>query len=153
MFDILAYLVERFFDFGGYPDLDALPRQLTSAGFEPDDIEDALRWLTALHEQSAADAPMRTQAAPSSVRQFAGPEQQKIGVDSRGYLHFLEAAGVLDATRRELVIDRIMALADREVAIDQVKLVVLMVLWNDGRQLDALIVEELLASERSGPLH
>ena len=45
MFDILAYLVERFFDLGAYPDLESLPRQLAAAGFEPDDIEDALKWL------------------------------------------------------------------------------------------------------------
>jgi Smg protein len=152
VFDILAYLVERFFDFGGYPDLEALPRQLAAAGFEPDDIDDALKWLSALHERAVNDVPLRMQAAPS-VRQFAGSEQQKIDVDGRGYLHFLEAAGVLDAPQRELVIDRIMALPGTLVGIDQVKLIVLMVLWSHGSRLDALIVEELLESERSTLLH
>jgi Smg protein len=152
VFDILAYLVERFFDFGDYPDLESLPPQLAAAGFEPDDIEDALKWLAALQERAGSTATLHAQATPS-VRQFAGTEQQKIDVGGRGYLHFLEVAGILDATRRELVIDRIMAMPDSEVSVDQIKLIALMVLWNHGRPLDALVVEELLASGRSALLH
>jgi Smg protein len=152
VYDILAYLVERYFDFGGYPDLETLPRQLAAAGFEPDDIEDALKWLAVLHERAGTEAPPRNQAAPS-LRQFASAEQQKIDVSGRGYLQFLEGAGVLDASQREVVIDRIMALPGPEVALDQVKLIVLMVLWNHGRRLNALIVGELLAPERSESLH
>jgi Smg protein len=150
--DILAYLVERFFDFGDYPDLEALPRQLAAAGFEPDDIEDALTWLAALQERADSTAALRAQATPS-VRQFAGSEQRKIDVGGRGYLHFLEVAGILDATQRELVIDRVMAMPDSEVSTGQIKLIALMVLWIHGRPLDALVVEELLASERSALLH
>ena len=152
MFDILAYLVERFFDLGAYPDLESLPRQLAAAGFEPDDIEDALKWLAALQERAGSAATLRAQAIPS-VRQFAGTEQQKIDVGGRGYLHFLEVAGILDAARRELVIDRIMAMPDSEVSVEQIKLIALMVLWNHGRPLDALVVEELLASARAALLH
>ena len=152
MYEILAYLVERYFDFGSYPDLEALPRQLAAAGFEPDDIEDTLKWLAVLHERAGNEAPSHTHAAPS-LRQFAGAEQRKIDVGGRGYLHFLEVAGVLDASQREVVIDRIMALPGSEVATDQLKLIVLMVLWNHGCRPNALIVEELLASGRSESLH
>jgi Smg protein len=152
VFDILAYLVQRFFDFGAYPDLEALPRQLSAAGFEPDDIEDALKWLAALQERVSVDVALSVHAAPS-VRQFASAEQLKIDVPGRGYLHFLEGAKVLDAARRELVIDRIMALPGAHVGIEQVKLIVLMVLWNHGARLDALIVDELLTSEGSQLLH
>jgi Smg protein len=152
VYEILSYLVERYFDFGSYPDLEALSGQLAAAGFEPDDIEDALKWLAVLQEQAGNEAPLRTHAAAPSLRQFAGAEQQKIDVGARGYLHFLEVAGVLDAAQRELVIDRSMALPGSEVATDQVKLIVLMVLWNHGRP-NALIVEELLATQRSESLH
>jgi Smg protein len=152
VFEILAFLVERFFDFGDYPDLETLPRQLAAAGFESDDIEDALKWLAALQERAGSTATLRVQATPS-VRQYARTEQRKIDVSARGYLHFLEVADILDAAQRELVIDRIMAMPDLEVSIDQVRLVALMVLWNHGRPLDALVVEELLASERSASLH
>jgi Smg protein len=46
-----------------------------------------------------------------------------------------------------------MALDDTEVRVEQIKLIVLMVLWNQGQPLDTLIVDELLATERTGPLH
>jgi len=68
-------------------------------------------------------------------------------------LQFLESTGVLSAAQREVVIDRVMALDDGEVRVAQVKLIVLMVLWNQGQPLDSLIVDELLATERTGPLH
>jgi Smg protein len=125
---------------------------LTAAGFEADDIEDALEWLAALQARGVDDAPLPVQGQ-SSVRQFAGSEAQKIDVAGRGYLHFLEAAGVVDAAQRELAIDRIMALPGAHIGLEQVKLIVLMVLWTHGSRLDALIVEELLASERSVLLH
>jgi Smg protein len=152
VFDILAYLVQRYFDSGNYPDLEALSQQLAAAGFEPHDIEDAVRWLTALKERGALQALLSVQAVPS-VRHFACSEQHKIDVAGRGYLHFLGMAGVLDATQRELVIDRVMALPDAEVGTDQVKLIALMVLWNHGGRLDALVVGELLAAGRPGLLH
>jgi Smg protein len=60
---------------------------------------------------------------------------------------------VLGAAQREVVIDRVMALDESEVRLEQVKLIVLMVLWNQGQPLDTLIVDELLANERTGPLH
>jgi len=46
-----------------------------------------------------------------------------------------------------------MALDDTEVRVEQIKLIVLMVLWNQGQPLDTLTVDELLATERTGPLH
>jgi Smg protein len=150
--DILAYLVQRYFDFGNYPDLAALPQQLAAAGFEPDDIEDAIAWLAALHERGGSQASSSAQALPS-VRQFACSEQHKIDVAGRGYLHFLEIAGVLTAMQRELVIDRIMALPDTEVGTDQVKLIALMVLWKHGGALDVLVVEELLAAGKPALVH
>jgi Smg protein len=78
---------------------------------------------------------------------------RKIHLDGRGFLQFLEAAGVLESFQREVVIDRIMALEEPDVGVEQVKLIVLMVLWNQGQPMDLLILDELLASERLGALH
>jgi Smg protein len=74
-------------------------------------------------------------------------------VPSRGFLHFLEAAGALDASQREVVLDRVMALTDVEIGLDELKLVILLVLWNQGHPLDSLILDELLVSERIVTLH
>ncbi len=161
VFDILAYLVERYLDLGDYPDLDALPRQLAAAGFDPDEIEQAVQWLSGLRqsmpgplarEVSAPAGPLEP-ARPASLRFYAPVEQHKITLDGRGYLQFLEANAVLGPAQREVVIERITALEQPEVGLDQVKLIVLLVLWNHGQPLNALVVDELLATERAGPLH
>ena len=61
---------------------------------------------------------------------FFGPELDKLDVESRGFLMFLEQHGVLDADQRELVLDRALALDQDELDLDDLKWVVLMVLFN-----------------------
>jgi Smg protein len=154
VFDILAYLVERYYELGPYPDQDTLSRQLAAAGFESQEIQRALRWLSGL----ALDQPPHAGTAagsdgPVPLRHYTPAEQYKLDVESRGFLQFLEAAGALDAKQRELVLDRVMALSDIEIGLDELKLVVLLVLWNQGRALDSLILDELLVTERVVTLH
>lgn len=156
MFDILTYLVERYFDLGAYPDLATLSRQLAAAGFEPGDIEQAMHWLSGLEQPTplvVLGGRRRAARGNGSLRHYAAAEARKIASTGRGFLHFLEAAGVLEPAQREVVIDRIMALDEVEVGIEQVKLIVLMVLWNQGEPLDSLVVDELLMSERLATLH
>lgn len=153
MFDILAYLVERYYDLGSYPDLDTLSRQLAAAGFEPAQIDEAVHWLTGLEQPSPSVVAGSLRKAGNSIRHYAPAEMRKIHLDGRGFLQFLEAAGVLESFQREVVIDRIMALEEPDVGVEQVKLIVLMVLWNQGQPMDLLILDELLASERLGALH
>lgn len=153
MFDILAYLVERYYELGAYPDQDTLSQQLTAAGFETEDIHQALRWLSGLEQHDWRRAESRVGSdGPVSLRHYTPAEQRKLDPESRGFLHFLEAAGALDASQRELVLDRVMA-TDIEIGLDELKLVVLLVLWNQGRPLDSLILDELLVSERAITLH
>jgi uncharacterized protein Smg (DUF494 family) len=58
----------------------------------------------------------------------------------------------LDVRQREVVLDRIMA-TEIEIGLDELKLVILLVLWNHGSPLDTLILDELLVSERVVTLH
>ncbi len=48
MFDVLVYLFENYYQTETYPDQDTLERKLHAAGFENDDIQDALDWLNIL---------------------------------------------------------------------------------------------------------
>jgi len=156
VFDILTYLVERYFDLGAYPDLEMLPRQLAAAGFEPGEIDQAVHWLSGLEQPAPGAAGRSWPRRPGSaiaLRHYGAAEARKIGCEGRGFLHFLEAEGVLEPSQREVVIDRIMALDEPEVGVEQVKLIVLMVLWNQGESLDSLMVDELLAVERRATLH
>jgi Smg protein len=53
----------------------------------------------------------------------------------RDFLMYLSNTGILDAQRRELVIDRLMALETDDITLEDVKWVVLMVLFNQpGRK-------------------
>ena len=154
VFDILAYLVDRYLDLGEYPDLEALPPQLAAAGFDADEINRALDWLSGLKQMPGeAMVGEARDNGPAAIRLYSAAEDYKLAPEGRGYLQFLEDAGVLDWHRREVVIERIVALADAEMALEQIKLIVLVVLWQHGQPLNALIVDELLAPHGRVPVH
>ncbi|MGH8865193.1 MAG: DUF494 family protein, partial [Burkholderiales bacterium] len=74
-------------------------------------------------------------------------EQELAGLtaEARGFLLFLETAGVIKALQRELVIERVLALDEPAVDLEKVKLIVLMVLWNQNESVDSLVLDELVA--------
>lgn len=91
------------------------------------------------------------QAASGSVRIFCDYELSRLDLGSRGFLSFLETSGVLDERRRELVIERALAMPDAEVTVSQFKVIVLMVLWQERAAVDPLILDELLTDESDEP--
>ena len=67
---------------------------------------------------------------------------------------FLEHNGILDGVQRELVVDRVMALDQEEIDLDDLKWVVLMVLFNQPGQEAAFAWMESHMFEGEGePLH
>lgn len=150
MFDILVFLFENFF----HADLDPeqLALKLSAAGFEDDDIHEALQWLDALHEAKENNLPVLS-AAPDSIRCFAEDETGKLDTECRGFLFFLENAGVLSPQTREWVIERAMMLPEQAVTLSKLKIVVLMVLWKHHQIMDTLILEELLSGNEATCLH
>ena len=61
---------------------------------------------------------------------------------------------MLDATTRELVIDRIEALEGEDIDLEQLKWVVLMVLFNQpGKEAVCAWMEDLVLDKASGRLH
>jgi Smg protein len=153
VFDILAYLVERYYELSAYPDQETLSRQLVAAGFETQDIHQALGWLTGLEQHGRRRSLVGPGSADAlALRHYTTSEQRRLDAECRGFLHFLEAAGALDVAQREVVLDRVMA-TEIEMGLDELKLVILLVLWNQGSPLDSLILDELLVSERVVTLH
>ena len=58
---------------------------------------------------------------------------------------YLENAGILDAQRRELILDRVLALETDEITLDDIKWVVLMVLFNQpGQEANFAWMEDLM---------
>ena len=68
MFDVLVYVYENFWSVDSCPQLDQLGRKLSAAGFEPDEIEQALQWLAGLNLVSHQSEPIDISAtAPTPV--------------------------------------------------------------------------------------
>ena len=151
MFEILMYLFESYFDAGSYPDPDKLERKLSAAGFEDEDISEALTWLSALQQQNPDSYPATLEH--TGQRYFAELEQKFISYEARNFLIFAEQQHLVSAIEREMIIDRAVALRQENLALDKLKLIMLMVLWNRHEDLDPLLIEELLTPLHSAQLH
>ncbi|MEW6314048.1 MAG: DUF494 domain-containing protein [Pseudomonadota bacterium] len=152
MFEILVYLFENYYDPDECPDQDSLEKHLYSAGFEDQDIRRALDWLKELRRTADAEYP-ETLADNRSLRHYSEREVEKIDAAGRGFLLFLEQAGILNGLQRELVLDRALALGETQVGIAQIKLIVLMVLWSQKQPFNSLLLDELLSGEEPAVMH
>jgi len=152
--DVLVYLFEHCIEEDELAlDRDTLRGELKEAGFAETQIAKAFDWLEALAKQREGGEASRV-ARGSSLRIFTAEESEKLTRDSRGLLLYLEQIGVLDARERELVIERAMALEAEEIDIDELKWIVLMVLFNQPGKEEAFVwVEDLVMDELRGSLH
>ena len=150
MFEVLVYLYENYWRPDACPDHAQLARKLTSAGFESDEIHEALAWLDGL--ASASQCYVGTQSA-EALRVYAPQEQEHLGEESIGFISFLEAAGVLPPPMREMVIDRASAIAGGPLDLEDLKIIVLMVFWSLGEEPDALILDELFVDSEDRLIH
>ncbi|CAK0752602.1 DUF494 domain-containing protein Smg [Gammaproteobacteria bacterium] len=151
--DVLMYLFDNYMDADSEygTDEESLHRELIDAGFSDAEISKAFQWLEGLSEQQGS-LPVATTA--NSLRIYTDAELERLTVECRGFILFLEQIEVLDHTTRELVIDRVMALEADDIDLDQLKWVVLMVLFNRPGQEAALAwMENLVFNEVHGYLH
>jgi len=150
MFDVLVYLYENYWRPDACPDHQQLQRKLSAVGFESDEIQEALRWLDGLaHSAEASVAGQRA----DSLRVYSDAERELLGVDSIAFISFLESAGVLPPAMREMVIDRASAVGEGPIALDDLKVIVLMVFWSLGEEPDALILDELFVAPEDRLIH
>lgn len=146
MYDIFVYLFENCHRTDLAHDNELIARKLSAAGFEESDISEALSWLAGiLHAPHRRVEPLPGPAR--AMRTYAAKECAKLDAGCRGLVMHLENIGVLDPVLRELVVDRAMAASGRSLSLDQLKLIVLMVLWNLETPASRLIAEELLSSD------
>ena len=151
--DVLLYLFEHYFydDPDAVRDRDSLQNGLLQAGFSPTEINKAFDWLDELARQRPAVGVARSEAP---VRVYVDCEQDRLDLDCRGFLMFLEHTGVIDADQRELVVDRVMALDQDEVDVDDLKWVVLMVLFNQpGSEAAYAWMESQMFEDEPEPVH
>ncbi|MDY7577429.1 DUF494 domain-containing protein [Herbaspirillum sp. RTI4] len=149
MFDVLVYLYETYYRPDACPDSAALAKKLSAIGFEEEEISKALGWLTDLAESTheyAITYPQQT-AFSFGIRIYAEQEMEALGTAAIGFIQFLESAKMLNPVQREIVIDRALAIGDTPVPLDRVKVIVLMVLWSQGKEPDGLMFDELFLDD------
>jgi len=152
--DVLMYLIDVMVDGEEECESDqyTLREELQCAGFGEWEIDRALDWLDGLNSVRPED--LAPESRQESIRIYDSFEQDRLNASCRGYLLHLEQVGILSQAQRELVIDRLLALHADEIDSEQVKWVVMMVLFSQSVQEPAFTqIENLVLTENPGWLH
>ncbi len=155
MFEVLMYLFENYMD-GSVAlnvDPDTIVTELEQVGFNRGEIGRALDWLDGLSkaQENVQSGPHYT---PHAIRYYLIEETERLGVQGKGFLLYLEQLCILDAKTREIVIDRIMALDPREIDLGRIKWVVLIALFNQPDKKSALsLLQDMILSDAFDVLH
>ena len=152
--DVLMYLFETYVDTEDEPEPDQneLRDELSRAGFGDPEIERALDWLDGLTEHQ--ESLVFHQSSGRGTRLYSDFEQQRLDAACRGYILYLEQIGILSAPQREILIDRLLALDAPDIDVEQIKWVVLMVLFSQpGQELAYARMEDLVFDETTGLVH
>ena len=156
MFECLMYLFENYIhsEMDVMVDHKLLTDELTGAGFEKEEVFKALAWIERLASmQDSRDLSYVTHTM-SSTRIYTQQELTQLDLECRGFLLLLEQVGVLSVETREMVIDRSLEIENREFSVDDLKWVILMVLFNLPDQQQAFTqLEGLMFDQAGGVMH
>ncbi|QTD45620.1 DUF494 family protein [Ottowia testudinis] len=164
MYQVLVYVYENYGGGAETPDRHRLGMRLSSAGFERDEIQQALHWLDGLdsaahaiciapkHDVPHAAAPVWA-ASPDSLRIYSPLEMAHLGREGIACLKFLEDAGALSAELREVVIDRALAASESPIDLEDLKIIIMMVYWRVDANPGLLVLDELSDDTRHRIAH
>lgn len=144
MFEIIQYLYDHYLVDDNYPDAEVLALKLSTAGFDQAEIEQALTWLDGLSELEPED---EDGLSHSGMRVYNEHETMRLAPEGRGFLTYLENAGLLSPHAREWVIERALALDEQVVPAEKIKWIALLALWKLGGSLSALWLEDLVRED------
>ena len=129
--DILMYLFETYLDDdqSDIPSEDSIRNELSKIGFHDSKVTKAFDWLDdlAILKDDLNDEPYLQN---NSFRLFSPLEIDKFDIQARGVLLDLVDLGVITSSQRELIIDKALALDIAHIDQEQMKWVILMVLFN-----------------------
>ena len=152
--DVLMYLFETYVDAEEEPEPDQneLRIELARAGFGDTEIDRALLWLDALTDQQhSLDYGTQTAHGTRIYNEF---EHERLDAACRGYITYLEQIAILSPPQRELLVDRLLALETTDIDVEQIKWVVLMVLFSQpGQELAYARMEDLVFEESANANH
>ncbi len=172
--DVLMYLFENYMDDeedSTKLDRTGLTIELQQAGFHMAEIEKALAWLEGLSDLQdyglqdyglQRDGLKNGEPSAKSVetknkktfRVFAEQEKRKLNRECMGFILFMDNIGAFDLSTREIIIDRVMALDAPEIDLEQLKWVILLVLFNQpGHEAAFEWIEDVVFDEVSSSIH
>jgi len=152
--DVLMYLFEAYIDaeVEPEPDQNELKDELSRAGFGDTEIDRALDWLDGLtdnHERFICNPQ-----TAHGTRIYNDLEMERFDAGCRGFITYLEQIRILSPPQREILIDRLLALETPDIDVEQIKWVVLMVLFSQpGQELAYARMEDLVFEEEGARLH
>lgn len=129
--DILMYLFENYIDDGieSMAMDSTIHQELSKAGFSNNNISKAFDWLKTLASLKEKNA-WEDYNFHSSFRVFSPLECERLDINARSFILYLENKGILNYHLREMVIEQALALEARNIDLEQMQWVVLMVLFN-----------------------
>ena len=154
VFDVLMYLFETYIDAeeDPEPDQNELRGELVKAGFGDIEIDRALEWLDGLAEDH--NQRIFNPQTEHGSRVYNELELERLDTQCRGFILYLEQIGILSPPQRELVVDRLLALETPDIDVEQIKWVVLMVLFSQpGQEIAYARMEDLVFEEDHNELH
>jgi len=152
--DVLMYLFETYIDADEEPEADQneLRNELARAGFGDGEIDRALDWLDGLTENH--DSFSYHPQTAHGMRIYSDREIERLDAGCRGFITYLEQIGILSPTQREILVDRLLALETPDIDVEQIKWVVLMVLFSQpGQEIAYARMEDLVFDEGDAQLH
>lgn len=152
--DVLIYLFETYANTHDQQDHseNQLLIKLRSAGFSHIEIDRAMDWLDSL-VQIENKFDLDTQAE-TCTRIYNDIELSRLNSSCRGFISNLEHRGILSLKQREILIDRLLALETATFDIEQIKWIVLMLLFSQpGQEAAYSKMEDLVFSSETNMLH
>lgn len=129
-----------------------LKTELFSAGFSGYDINHTFLQLE--HILPSAEKNEMTLCTLDTMRIYLPEESEKLDIECQGFLLFLEQMSILDYEQRELIVERALILDGEDFSLEQLKWVILTVLFNQPDQDEFLAWgDEVMFQDITGYLH
>lgn len=144
MYDVLVYVYENYFTPANCPKLEDLALRLIAAGFEHDDIHDAMSWLHRLSVNTERQKVEQLTITTDATRVYNSYEQYKLGINGISFLYYMETSGALSPTMRETIINCALEAPQDTLILSEFKILALMVMWSQEQEINDLLLDELM---------
>ncbi|OGT30081.1 MAG: hypothetical protein A3E87_09580 [Gammaproteobacteria bacterium RIFCSPHIGHO2_12_FULL_35_23] len=155
MLHALMYVFENFIEANATINFQSkqIEKEMLKAGFDKKEINKALTWFGDLN-QIKDTVTQGTLSISAATRIFSDYETNKMTLEARSYLAFLEHSKIVDPTSRELIVDRVMALEEPVIDTSEIKWVTLMVLFSQADKKHELkLMEDLILVHEDSIVH